>query len=367
MGEAALKLAKEHLLCVLPFPEDKRITEHLKRTHNVDITYHQVTLVKGDFGAPIPIPDELWAHATILISLTSFPPTATLARSLKFVQLLSAGINQLFGTPLYTSTAVPITNSSGIHAPQIAEWVILQILSNAHKEKLYFDWQKKHYWGSHTEVGLVRDSIGQRVGILGYGAIGRQVGRVAKSLGMDVIAYTASPRTTPESRKDKGKYIVPGTGDPDGLLPSAWYSGLSKPSLHKFLSQDIDILLVAVPLTAETEHFLGAEEFTILGKQNAFIVNIARGAILQQDDLIAALKKPQEEGGLRGAALDVTDPEPLPKESELWDLENVVVTPHVSGLGTEYMDRCFQILDQNLTNLEKGEEFINVVDREKGY
>lgn len=188
--------------------------------------------------------------------------------------------------------------------------------------------------------------------------------RVGKALGLDVIAYTASPRKTPESKKDTG-YIVPNTGDPDGTIPSAWFSGLDKASLHEFLKQDIDILLVAVPLTDATRHSIGKEEFGILGKRNAFVVNIARGSILVQDDLIAALKK--KEGGLRGAALDVTDPEPLDKDSELWDLENVAVTPHVSGIGTAYVDRSFQILEINLTNLERGKPFINEVDRKRGY
>lgn len=190
--------------------------------------------------------------------------------------------------------------------------------------------------------------------------------RVGKALGMDIVAFTASPRNTPESKKDHG-YIVPGTGDPDGSLPSAWYNGLDKASLHNFLKQDIDVLLVSVPLTDQTRHFLGKEEFEILGKKNAFIANIARGSILQQDDLITALKKRPEEGGLRGAALDVTDPEPLNKESELWDLENVAITPHVSGLGTTYAERSFAILERNLTNLEDGKPLINQVDRKKGY
>lgn len=183
---------------------------------------------------------------------------------------------------------------------------------------------------------------------------------------MDVIAYTASPRKTPESKKDTG-YIVPGTGDPDGLIPSAWYSGLDKASLHNFLKQDIDILLISVPLTEQTKHFLGAEEFAILGKTNTFVVNIARGAIIVQDDLIEALRKKAEDGGLRGAALDVTDPEPLPADSELWDLENVAVTPHVSGMGTMYANRTFEILEKNLTHFENGERLINVVDKKKGY
>ena len=181
---------------------------------------------------------------------------------------------------------------------------------------------------------------------------------------MDIVAYTASPRKTPESKKDIG-YIVPGTGDPDGTLPSAWYSGLDKASLHNFLKQDIDVLLVAVPLTDQTLHFLGKEEFEILGKKNAFIANIARGSILQQDELLAALKK--KAGGLRGAALDVTDPEPLNKESELWDLENVAITPHVSGQSTMYIERSFEVLEKNLTNLEDGRPLINVVDRKRGY
>lgn len=186
-------------------------------------------------------------------------------------------------------------------------------------------------------------------------------------MGMDVVAYTATPRTTPESRRDTG-YIVPGTGDPDGSIPSAWYSGTDKASLHEFLSQDIDILLVSAPLTKDTTHMLAAPEFEILGsRRNAFIANISRGSILNQADLITYLKKSPEEGGLRGAAVDVTDPEPLPKDSELWDLENVTVTPHISVLSAAYTDRSLAILDINLTNLEAGKPLINVVDKKKGY
>src|ERR1700712_4586084 len=99
---------------------------------------------------------------------------------------------------------------------------------------------------------------------------GETAARVSQALGMDVIAYTASPRNTPESKKETG-YTVPGTGDDEGIIPSAWYSGLDKASLHNFLKQDIDVLLIAVPLTPQTHHFLGKEEFDILGKKNAFI------------------------------------------------------------------------------------------------
>ena len=222
----------------------------------------------------------------------------------------------------------------------------------------------------------MKDKVGQRLGVLGYGSIGRQVAHVGKAMGMDVIAYTASPRTTPESKHDKG-FIVSGTGDPDGSIPSAWYSGLDKKSLHNFLSQDIDLLLISVPLTKETTHFLAAEEFAILGKtRHTFVSNISRGQIINQEDLLTYLHKyadndPMEGGdgggGLRGAALDVTDPEPLPKEDPLWDAPNCVITPHISGLGDAYVDRACQVLEVNLDRREKGEKLINVVDRKKGY
>ncbi|KAI9650320.1 hypothetical protein NHQ30_000333 [Ciborinia camelliae] len=366
MGEVSQP--KEHILCLLPFPEDPKILDRLRQKYNVEFTYKQIFFEVGKALQLAEVPNETWHDATILVTLSTFPPSAEKAKNLKLIHLFSAGADRLSETPVWKETKIPITNSSGVHGPQISEWVIMQILSHSHKEKTLVEWQKKHVWGDFNQMGALRDCVGQRLGVLGYGAIGRQAARICKAMGMDVIAYTASPRTTPESRKDTGKYIVPNTGDPDGTIPSAWYSGLDKTSLHKFLSQDIDILLISVPLTPQTRHFLSAAEFEILGsKTNAFVINIARGGIINQEDLITYLKKPLNEGGLRGAALDVTDPEPLPEDSELWDLENVAITPHVSGLGTTYAQRSFAILEENLKNMEKGRDLINLVDRKKGY
>jgi len=182
---------------------------------------------------------------------------------------------------------------------------------------------------------------------------------------MDVVAFTASPKETDDSKKDRG-FIVPGTGDPDGSIPSAWYSGLDKPSLHKFLSQDIDLLLISVPLTNDTHHMLSSEEFAVLshdGKKPAYVTNIARGPIIDHPALVSALK----DGTLAGASLDVTEPEPLPSDSELWDMDNVIITPHVSGNGTSYNDRAFQLFEQQLERRKNGEKFLNVVQRKRGY
>jgi phosphoglycerate dehydrogenase-like enzyme len=187
-------------------------------------------------------------------------------------------------------------------------------------------------------------------------------------MGMKVLAYTNSPRPTPESRRDKG-YIVPGTGDPDGSLPIAWHSGASKAALHEFLSQDLDYILIAVPLTPETTGLLGAEEFQILSKsctrvgRRPFLTNIARGKVIDQDALINSLKS----GELGGAALDVADPEPLPADHPLWDAPNVHITPHMSALGVEYLGRAFDVLKENLRRMQRGEDLVNVYKRRRGY
>ena len=179
---------------------------------------------------------------------------------------------------------------------------------------------------------------------------------------MEVLAFTATPKETPEQRADKS-YIVPGTGDPDGSIPSKWFSGLDKPSLHKFLAEKIDVLLVSVPLTAETRHFLGKDEFDILGKHPPLISNIGRGPIIDQPALVEAL----HDGRVAAATLDVTDPEPLPPDDPLWSAPNVIITPHISGGSVNYAERSFAVLDGNLTRLAEGKPLMNVLSRKKGY
>lgn len=196
----------------------------------------------------------------------------------------------------------------------------------------------------------------------------RKVGRVASALGMQVHAYTASPRPTPASRKDNG-YIVPGTGDRDGTIPVSWHHGTDKASIHNFLSLGLDHLVIALPLTPQTTRMLGAEEFEILsngvsaGRPRPYLTNISRGKVLDQDALIKALK----EGVLGGAALDVADPEPLPEDSPLWDTPNVQISPHVSSAGREYIPRSLDIMRENVGRLERGEELLNEFKRGRGY
>lgn len=179
---------------------------------------------------------------------------------------------------------------------------------------------------------------------------------------MSVHAYTLHPRPTPESRRDDS-YTPPGLGDVEGVFPSKWFSGGSTEELHEFLSSELDLLVIAMPLTDKTRGLISKAEFEVLGKHKTFVSNIARGPIVNTEDLIDAL----ENDVIRGAAIDVTDPEPLPDGHRLWKTKNVIVTPHVSGASTSYSQRVLEILNYNLTRFSKGEKLTNRVNRKEGY
>ena len=191
--------------------------------------------------------------------------------------------------------------------------MMMTLVASRHYDVTH-DAQKAHQWGvQDSHLRDTSDWVGKRVGIAGYGSIGRQAARVFHALGAEILAYTASPRLTDEARKDQG-YYVKGTGDPEGEFPTVWYSGTAKTDLHNFLRQDLDLLVMSLPLTPGTMRLMGKEEFAILAKRRAFVVNISRGRIFDQDALVEALNGEK----LGGAALDVTDPEPLPEKSPLW-------------------------------------------------
>jgi phosphoglycerate dehydrogenase-like enzyme len=199
-------------------------------------------------------------------------------------------------------------------------------------------------------------------GILGYGSIGRQTARVATAMGMDVHAYTLHPRDSPESRYDDS-YVPDGLGDPEGLFPSKWFSGGSTEEIHEFLGSGLDLLVIALPLTDKTRGMISTAEFEVMREKGTYVSNIGRGPIIDTDAIIEALNGDV----IRGAALDVTDPEPLPDGHALFSAKNLILTPHVSGNSTKYGDRLLAILEYNLSRLSEGKELTNRVNRKEGY
>ncbi|GMG23560.1 unnamed protein product [Aspergillus oryzae var. brunneus] len=165
----------------------------------------------------------------------------------------------------------------------------------------------------HPSVGMK-----DRVLLSCIGCTGRQCARLANALGMDVHAFTLHERPTPESKGDHS-YVEAGMDDPNGDIPSRWYHGCDQ--LNEFLA-GLDLLAITLPLTSLTWSMIAREQFQTLGKRNAFVSNVGQGPIVNNDDLVDALNN----GKIRGAAVDVTDPEPLPAGHPLWKAKNVITT-----------------------------------------
>ncbi|KAJ5520945.1 D-isomer specific 2-hydroxyacid dehydrogenase NAD-binding [Penicillium fimorum] len=360
MGDAPLP--SEHVLVVFY----RTMPPELKEVIRNKLSNAEVTIYQSQEG--VPVPSELYQSATVLVTFTDLPDLKD-SKNLKLIHTFSAGVDHLLQHPILWESNIPITTSSGIHGPPISEWTVMNWLVSSRKYSVSYEAQKSHVWADKTPyMKDIHDQVGKKVGILGYGSIGRQIARVSNALGMTVHAYTANPRPTPQSRHDTG-YIVPGTGDPDGSIPVSWHHGTDRESIHSFLALGLDHLVISLPLTPQTTRLLGAEEFAILSRNchhrvsKPYVTNISRGRVIDQKALADALNS----GLLGGAALDVTDPEPLPKDDPLWDASNVQISPHVSGIGMEYFPRSLDILEANLGRVDRGEPLVNSYVRGKGY
>ncbi|CAK7231577.1 hypothetical protein SEUCBS140593_007972 [Sporothrix eucalyptigena] len=325
------------------------------------------------------LPESVWEGVTILVSL--WPPRTTETTvddkvvspkttlpDLRFVQVPSAGADRWIVHETYKRPHVTISTGNGTHAPQIAEWVIGTWLMARHHFLSFAGYMSTGTGWQHRLEHMGEDSTGTRIGILGYGAIGRQVARLATAFGMEVYAYTRSEKATAAARADPDTYCVPGTGDAEGLLPTKWFHGSSTEAINDFLSQDLDLLVVATPLTAATTKLLSTAQFNVLdksrtGKRKTYIVNIARGKVIDTDALLHALHNNQ----IAGAALDVTDPEPLPVDHALWKAPNVFIAPHVSWQSAHMQERLLAVLDTNLERLNAGKPLVNVLNKEFHY
>ncbi|KAJ0166594.1 Uncharacterized protein CTA2_6657 [Colletotrichum tanaceti] len=377
MGDAAAvqasPLAEDVLLLLLSEAEDpawiRRVSE---RFPGLQIRWFDSRKPGGGgYTQPDEIPDEVWDGVTIFYSY--LPASPSRMSKVRFVQVSSAGVDKWVDHEVYKNPDVAFCTTNGCQSPQIAEWVIGTWLSSQHHFLRYANNMKEGFWESSLAVE-VEDSLNLRIpadtrlddgflrGILGYGAIGRQCGKIAQAMGMEVYAYTRSERSTPASRKDDS-YCIPGTGDPDGLIPTRWFHGASRASVDAFLAQDLDILVLGLPLTEETRGLLGRDQFEILSGRRTFVSNVARGPLVQNDALVEAL----ETGKIRAAALDVTDPEPLPKDHPLWRAPNLFITPHVSWRTKVHWERVLGLLEANLERLHTRQPLINMVNRSLHY
>jgi phosphoglycerate dehydrogenase-like enzyme len=298
--------------------------------------------------------DPLVKDADVLIGHRARPGLAEFAPRLRWIQFLGAGIDHLKITDLLAQDRIILTNASGVSATWIAEYVLGSMLLFTHRFHVTMAAQRRHEWlGFGSFMMGVEGLRGKTVGILGYGSIGRETARLCQAHNMEVLAL----KRNPNNRADTS-WVRPGVGDPEGVIPSRWFG----PEQRAELLALSDYVVVSLPLTPDTHHFLGRREFDAV-KRGAYLVNVGRGPIIDQDAMIEALK----DGRLCGAGLDVTDPEPLNPESELWDMENVILTPHCSGARKTYYDVGCELFAENLRRFLDGRELINQIDRTHCY
>ena len=267
---------------------------------------------------------------------------ALLARAprLRWIHSPAAGVGHML-FPELLARGVVITNSRGLHAEPAAEHVLAVVLALFRRLHTAVRRQAEHRW-AQDEISAPpgpRRLRGALVGIVGLGAIGSAVARLVSAAGARVEAV----RRRPERPAPPGVAVYPAA------------------ELHARLPH-WDVVVLCAPLTRETRRLIDARALALM-KRDAVLVNVGRGRLVDEAALAAALA----EGRLGGAALDVFEREPLAPDSPLWDLPNVLVTPHVSGFRADYWEAAVALFEENLRRDEAGEPLLNVVDQRAGY
>ncbi|UVJ39894.1 D-2-hydroxyacid dehydrogenase [Arthrobacter sp. CJ23] len=292
----------------------------------------EVRLTKADGLA------EAMAGADVLYQWHSFSPALKenwdAASSLEWVHVSAAGVSQLLFDGLIRSNIV-YTNSRGILSRAIAEFVLGFVLDMAKDAQGSFRLQQQQRW----QHRVTRKIQGQRALVVGTGSIGRETARLFRAVGMEVSGAGRTGRP-----QDDDFDVVYSSKD----LASA--------------VQDFDYLVLAAPLTAATKGLVDADVLAAM-KPSARLINVGRGELVQTDALTEALVS----GSIAGAALDVVHPEPLPEGHPLWDMGNVIITPHMSGDTEDYLDDLGKLFVDNLRLFIEGRPLQNVVDKSLGF
>lgn len=261
------------------------------------------------------------------------------AKQLKWIQAPSAGVEMLCSIPEIVESDVTITNSRGAHARVIAEHAFAMLLAFTRGLHRFEQDKAARRWSRDAAIPDVLEIAGWTIGIVGYGQIGQQIARRAIGFEMNVLAVDSESMTNA----------------PHGV--EVW--GLDRlPDLF----EQSDAVVIATPYTPQTHHMIGADLINRM-KPTAYLLVQSRGGIVDEPALVDALKK----GRITAAGLDVFEQEPLGPDSELWDVPNLIMTPHLAGASTQKDRRCVEILRENLGRFQRGEPLINLVDKRKGY
>lgn len=298
---------------------------------------------------------QIWQEAEILYTGSVFPPADAMPR-LKWVQSHFAGADETLKQPLIQQhREVIITSTRGIHATKMAEYAIGMCIALGHKfPQMREAFRKKEWSYDRHQKFMAVELRGATLGIVGYGAIGREIARLAKCFGMTVLAAKRNVRHVEET----DHYTVDDTGDKYGNA----FDRLYPPQALATMVRDCDFVVITTPLTEKT-HNLYSEKVIQAMKPGSYLINIGRGGVVDENALLEALKS----GHLAGAALDVFETEPLPEDHPLWTAPNIVITPHIAGGMVTYNEKAADIFEENLRRYLEKKPLLNVVDRDEGY
>jgi phosphoglycerate dehydrogenase-like enzyme len=314
---------------LIRYPLENRHVERL-RERFPDLV---ITVVSGEeeFRAILPEADAIvgWGVTSAEIAL---------APQLRWIQTVGAGVENVI-VPEIAARGIILTNNSGVHAPNISEHLMALILAFARRLPHLIRGQAAHEWRDTTGRQGVFELAGQTLLVVGLGDIGQALARRALGFGMNVAGVRRRDRDPVE-----GVSEIVGFADLPRVLPQAHH------------------VAICLPLTPQTRGLFDRSAIFQM-RPGAYLYNIGRGAIVDTPALVEAL----ECGHLGGAGLDVTDPEPLPADSPLWDMENVIITSHTSGSTPNYWDRAIVVLESNIERFRSGADLLNVVDLERGY
>ncbi len=325
--------------------------KHIKKIRELDSSIHLSSYSGKDVNS---IPAEVWEKAEVLLTNGRNLPKLEMIPNLTWVQISFAGVESLLKSDLAHKPGLVLTSASGTMVEMMGEYTLMAMLMLAHKIPEVIQLQRKKEWGNNMSKSLQPlDLRGRTVGIVGYGSIGREIARVLQPFGMKILAAKKNVMQL----EDEG-YTPEGLGDPKGRL----FTRLYPIEALKGMLGECDHVVITLPHTPETHHLLDKEIFDAM-KPGAYLVNVARGGVIKDEDLVAALKS----GRVGGAVLDVFEPEPLPVDSAYWSLPNVIVTPHISGVSADFLDKVIDLFAVNLKRYLGGQALYNRVNLDKGY
>ncbi len=323
------------ITCKLDETNKARIASVSPTLETVDASPFHNAEQEGDFSRKDEF-DKILAGADIVYGL--LPPKDLVKRApkLKWVQTVLAGVDQEIYEEIFSSPVI-VTNTSGMHGVQIMELVFTMMLMFSKRSPFSLKMQEEKRWERFIPALL----SGKTVGIVGLGNIGKEIARMAKAYGMTVMGTRRSLKQPTKTR------------NVDRLLPSA--------QMEELLRQS-DFVVLAVPSTADTVGLIGRKELQAM-RSSAFLINIARGNVIDEPALVEALRS----GSIAGAGLDTFIEEPLPPDSPLWDLPNVIITPHLAGRLENYYEVATDIFCENLRRFLDGRRLIKLVNKKRGY